>query len=126
MSMPGVLDSPCVLTFAVTASRPMEHFQVMTADQATHMDARTAVSTAKAHVEELFGSEGVFNLGLEEIEFDETNDRWFVTVGFSRSWDKKQGVMADLSPAERTYKVVMIDKDGRVRSVKNRETASAG
>ncbi len=98
----------------------------MTADQATHMDARTAVSTAKAHVEELFGSEGVFNLGLEEIEFDETNERWFITVGFSRSWDKKQGVMADLSPAERTYKVVMIDKDGRVRSVKNRETVNAG
>ena len=50
----------------------------------------------------------------------------YITLGFSRAWDKKQGVLADLSPAERTYKVVMIDKDGLVRSVKNRETASAG
>jgi hypothetical protein len=104
----------------------MERLQPMTTDQGKPMDARTAVSTAKSHVAELFGSEGVFNLGLEEIEFDDTNDRWCITVGFSRSWAKKAGVMADLSPAERTHKVVMIDKDGQVRSVKNREPANAG
>ena len=45
------------------------------------MDAKSAVRTAKAHVEDLFGSEGVFNLGLEEIEFDETNDRWVHHTG---------------------------------------------
>jgi hypothetical protein len=91
------------------------------------MDAKEAVATAKAHVEELFGSEGVFNLGLEEIEFDETSDRWYITVGFSRSWDKKQGILADLSPTGRTYKIVMIDNmGGTVRSVKNREAANAG
>ena len=93
----------------------------------TSLDVKDAVDSAKTAVTNLFAQEGVFNLGLEEVEFDDAQEQWRITVGFSRSWDKRQGLLADLaSTTGRTYKVVTINKDGKVMSIKNRETANAG
>ncbi len=91
------------------------------------MDVKQAVAAAKRHVVELFADEQISNVGLEEIEFDQSGSQWFVTIGFSRPWDNPQllpSILAGSRPLERTYKVVCIDPDsGLATSVKNREFA---
>jgi len=91
------------------------------------MDVKDAVQVAKDYARQLFADEGVINLGLEEVEFDEQAGIWSVTVGFSRPWDKPSGALATLaqrlSIPGRSYKVVRIlDASGNVISVKNRES----
>jgi len=51
------------------------------------MDVKEAVKRAKQYVAELYEEEGLVNLGLEEIEFDEKAGLWRVTLGFSRPWN---------------------------------------
>jgi hypothetical protein len=89
------------------------------------MNVKEAVDVAKRHVAELFAEEGLANLGLEEVEYDDVLDQWRITVGFSRAWDQQGNLASMLAPTKRTYKVVVIDKDGKAISVKNRETANA-
>jgi len=88
------------------------------------MDVKQAVELAKQHVSDLFSKEGLSNLGLEEVEYDDAHEQWRITVGFTRAWDQ-QGMATLIGPPKRTYKVVTIDQDGRAISVKNRETANA-
>lgn len=92
------------------------------------MDVKEAVNAAKTYVAELFANEGLSNLGLEEVEFDDSIAAWKVTVGFSRPWDRPASSFAVLTQAmsmPRSYKVVLIeDATGRVVSVKNRESKS--
>ena len=52
------------------------------------MDVKDAVNAAKTYVAQLFADEGLSNLGLEEVEFDDGSGAWRVTVGFSRPWDR--------------------------------------
>ena len=88
------------------------------------MDVKEAVATAKKYVGELFTQEGITNLGLEEIEFDEQAGEWRVTVGFSRPWDSVGGFasIAERINPRRSYKIVRIsDRTGTVVSVKNRD-----
>jgi hypothetical protein len=91
------------------------------------MDVKEAVDLAKAHIDALFATEGLSNLGLEEVEYDDAREQWHITLGFTRAWDR-QGALAALGDAalRRTYKIVVIDKEGKALSVKNREPASAG
>jgi len=94
------------------------------------MDVKQAVQEAKNHILYLFGEEGVTNLGLEEVDFDDNAQVWIVTIGFSRPWDKPStssvaSVLQQLGSPKRDYKVVRIDDAaGKVRSVKNRESKS--
>ncbi len=82
------------------------------------MEVKQAVEVAKNHVIELFSSEGIANLGLEEVEKKGTY--WNITIGFSRPWDSNIGAV--LSGARsRTYKTILVnDEDGRILSVKSR------
>ncbi len=52
------------------------------------MDVKQAVEMAKNHIKDLFENEGISNLGLEEVDFDDQTSVWYVTIGFSRPWDK--------------------------------------
>ena len=93
------------------------------------MDVKDAVNSAKTYVAELFANEGLSNLGLEEVEFDDSSGIWRVTVGFSRPWDRVAvhaiTAMAQGTSVPRSYKVVRIDDaTGRVVSVKARESKS--
>jgi hypothetical protein len=97
------------------------------------MDAREAVAKAKEHVAALFSDERIQDLGLEEIEYDDTRKRWYITLGFTRPWDTVVArTMTALSLSSqamrvpRTYKVVTIGDDGCPLSVRNRESADAG
>lgn len=92
------------------------------------MDVKEAVAAAKRYIEEVFSDEGIAEIGLEEVEFDNARDVWRITMGFSR-----ERMVVDMSsPAlghllaprrrVRSYKVVRIsDKNNKVLSVKNRE-----
>ena len=90
------------------------------------MDVKQAVQMAKKHVGEIFADESITNVGLEEVEFDELNDVWAITIGFSRFWGRPGDVIRALEGnSARTFKVVRIeDKSGRVQSVKHREVTS--
>lgn len=90
------------------------------------MNAKEAVKIAIEHVRDLFESEKISNLGLEEVEYEENERSWVVTVGFSRPWDFPTGPLAaaisnHLKPDRRDYKTVRIrESDSKVISVKNR------
>jgi hypothetical protein len=98
------------------------------------MDVKQVVDLAKNYVKDLFASEGIFDLGLEEVELDENVSCWNVTIGFSRPWDKpvfgtigeKLAALAERTTSpKRSYKVVRIDDvSGRVLALKNRESNS--
>ena len=91
------------------------------------MDAKEAVSTAKKYVQDMFSEERIVNLGLEEVEFDDSDRAWHVTLGFSRPWDEPRSVLAGLGDVrpKRAYKVIRIsDASGKVISVKNYSAAS--
>jgi hypothetical protein len=94
------------------------------------MDVKEVVDLAKSYVKDLFVGEAIFDLGLEEVEFDEKGRRWNVTI--SRPWDKpvygtvgeKLAALAERTTSpRRSYKVVRIDDvSGRVLALKNRES----
>lgn len=86
------------------------------------MDVKDAVKTAKAYISELLKDEGMSDLGLEAVEFDEGHDLWRVTLGFSRPWNSLKGPLANIAgstPAKRAYRVIEIrDKSGQVVAMK--------
>ena len=68
------------------------------------------------------------NVGLEEVEFDEVDKLWAITIGFSRSWGRPAAeVMRALGgDSARTYKTVRIqDESGRVESVRHRDVTGS-
>lgn len=89
------------------------------------MDAKDAVKSAKRYVSEMLAEEGIVNLGLEEIERDDAEQTWNITLGFSRPWNTANGPLSTLSgetPARRAYRVIRVrESDGMVLSMKRRE-----
>ena len=88
------------------------------------MDVKEAVRTAKSYVADLFEGEDIMDVGLEEVKFDEHQNSWVVTVGFSRYWGISMNSVAARIRDEyrgRSYKVIQIaDADGRVLSLSDR------
>ena len=86
------------------------------------MDAKQAVHKAREYLVDLFDSEEIFEIGLEEVEFDDMTDEWRVTLGFSRTWNRTSFIVSPPSkPEPRSYKVIRIhDLDGEIRSLKDR------
>jgi len=98
------------------------------------IDAKTAVKLAKDYITELFAGEKIGNLGLEELDYDDSKHVWVVTIGFVRVWDHcpldQVGCLAtellQRSPFDgrpRTYKTVTVADDGTVRGIRNRDVA---
>ena len=87
------------------------------------MDAKEAAQAAKNYVLELFGDEGIANIGLEEIEMDRSNC-WKITIGFNRTWDRTISSVLGRDD-DRSYKVIQVsNKNGRILSVRDRILAS--
>ena len=87
------------------------------------MDVTEAVQSAKDYVTDLFAAEKIRDVGLEEVDFDESQRVWNVTVGFARPWDDHgiRGIVRASGAPLRTYKVVRVrDVDGVFLSVKHR------
>lgn len=91
------------------------------------MDVKQAVQTAKKHVAEIFSDESIANVGLEEVEFDEVDRVWAITIGFSRFRGRPGDIVRALDgDSARTFKIVRIeDESGRVRSITHRDVAGA-
>jgi hypothetical protein len=88
------------------------------------MDVKDAVKVAKSYVIDLLADEGVLNVGLEEIEFDDSLDMWVVTLGFSRPWNSVRNTLTALTgeaAPKRSYRVLKVTKDGKVMSFKRRD-----
>lgn len=89
------------------------------------MDVKEAVRVSKRFVSDLFQDEGLINLGLEEIEHDNHEGTWNVTLGFSRPWNRNETALTALTGAAqptRAYRVVKVrDADGEILSVKVRD-----
>ncbi|CAK8722894.1 MAG: hypothetical protein CDV28_1607 [Candidatus Electronema aureum] len=88
------------------------------------MDVKAAVKLAKEYALDLFADENITNLGLEEVSFYDEDGEWTVTLGFSRPWDEPRNTLASLAQTNlprRSYKIVRIDDNGKVKGVKNRE-----
>ncbi|TYT73286.1 hypothetical protein [Desulfobotulus mexicanus] len=88
------------------------------------MDVKGAVKKAVEYVSDVFQSENLENVGLEEVFLNDVDNVWEITVGFSRPWDyPKQGIVTGLQPQNprRQYKVVSVDADsGEIKSIKIR------
>jgi hypothetical protein len=87
------------------------------------VDVKQAAKVALAYVADLYADERLSDLGLEEVDFDNSTSQWLITVGFSRPWDRATGSMAALAGQQpsRSYKVLRIDENGTVRSLKDRK-----
>jgi len=94
---------------------------------------KEAIATAKRYIEDIYADEQVTDIELAEIEHEEGFGRWLVTVAFSRPWKtpktRAQEVLENLgamSPDRRSIKVVTVNEDGGVTSIKNRNRAEVG
>jgi hypothetical protein len=85
------------------------------------MNVKEAVALAKKYITEVFAEEPISELGLEEIDFDESSNTWLITLGFVRNWQDGRAAIRALVPALREYKTIRIaDADKKIISVKNR------
>ena len=100
-------------------------------DTQARITVKDAIKIAKDHIAELFASDNVKNVGLEEVAFDEAADAWNITVGFSRPWDSSPMTQVQALAAlhamypdspPRTYKISAVSaKNGKVLKVVNRQ-----
>jgi hypothetical protein len=85
------------------------------------MDVKQAVKIAKDWVTSVLGDEGVINLGLEEVNFDEEKHSWLITIGFSRPWNSIRNAFTTISGESapgRTYRIITVsDTNGDVKSM---------
>lgn len=73
------------------------------------MNAKQAIAKAKTSVADLFENEGVHDIRLEEIRFDDVPSQWLVTVGFLRGKPSSGTILDKIQPEwRREYKVVAI------------------
>lgn len=94
------------------------------------MEVQEAIRLAKGYVTEVFGDEKPTNVGLEEIEFDDADQIWNVTIGFSRPMLNVKSAVANLvgedPMRQRTYRVVRIrDDDGKMVAIKLRDMVTS-
>lgn len=87
------------------------------------MEVREAVDAAKQRIIELFGSEGINYVTLEEVKLDYDSKNWLITIGFDRQWDREEGPLGPIltQAPTRSYKVVCIDGvNGQTLSIVDR------
>lgn len=93
----------------------------------TIRQAKDVIALAKQYIADVYGDEGAFNIGLEELSYDE--GIWQVTLGFSREWDRLPATvlsgMAGRPALARVFKALEIeDFSGQVRGIKDRPLAA--
>ena len=91
------------------------------------MDVKDAVHKAKEFLVDLLADEDPSNIGLEEVEYDDQERAWLVTLGFSRPWNSTRNTLTSItgeSAVKRAYRTLKIsDETGKVASIKRRDFA---
>lgn len=59
----------------------------MTENTSDRIDVKTAIRAAKTILADLLEGEDYSQLGLEEVKYEERDNRWLVTLGYNRPWD---------------------------------------
>lgn len=89
------------------------------------MNVKEAVENAKRWLADALREEGVSNVGLEEVEFDQAHDIWLITLGFSRPWNTVKNAFTQISgepAARRTYRVIAVkEPNGEIAWMKRRQ-----
>jgi hypothetical protein len=85
------------------------------------IDVKEAIRKAKMQVADLLEGEAYSQLGLEEVKYDDRDDRWLITLGLNRPWNVEKHSSGGVAAAAlglpsstttrqvRTYKKVQID-----------------
>jgi hypothetical protein len=97
------------------------------------MDVKSAVSEAKKWLADVMAEERIANIRLEEVEFDDSEESWLITLGFFRPMHKsgKRGLVPDFSDVVnphmgRVYRVIKVkEPDGKVISMKRPSSLEA-
>jgi hypothetical protein len=96
------------------------------------MDSLQAIALAKKYVGDVYADEHFSNLELEEVEHSLSSGTWNITLAFSRPWStprtRTQEMLENLGaapPSRRAFKIVTLDEDGKVLSMKNRRMDAA-
>ena len=86
------------------------------------MNVKEAARTARHHIADVFASEEISQLGLEEAVYDQDAKQWRITFGFARPWEQPGRLGERLGmKTPRAYKVVHIDDNaGIVTSITDR------
>jgi hypothetical protein len=74
------------------------------------MDVKTAISTAKHYVQDVYADENVTDLGLEEVQYDDGLGQWKEVLES----------LGGVSALKRSYKVITVANDCTVVAMKNR------
>jgi len=87
---------------------------------------KDAINIAKVFVLETFGDEGLVNVGLEEVKFDDKSLNWEITIGFSRPWDDESSIIPQMRRQyRRAFKIVTIDGEtGEPKAITQRDVAA--
>jgi hypothetical protein len=94
------------------------------------IDVKKAVEVAIEYIEDLYSSEDVADIALEEVELSEDERYWLITIGITRTYSKpleKVTVSPVFIPLSKTYttnrdyKTIKIDANtGEAKSLKIR------
>jgi hypothetical protein len=74
------------------------------------MNVKEAVKAAKRWILDVMDDEQPTNLGLEEVEFDEAQGIWKITLGFSRPWNSSRNALSALAgeTKKRAYRTIIV------------------
>ncbi len=86
------------------------------------MDAKEATVKAKDHILDIFGDEGLADIGIESAVPTSVKgqDSWQVTISFTRPWNRRgnlAAVMRDQGGLRACKAVVISNEDGTVLSL---------
>jgi hypothetical protein len=88
------------------------------------LDVKNAVAVAKTYVADLFRDQGADSFLLEEVEFEESNNQWLVTISFLRQSSRTTLTGNPMPGFERVYKTVVVDAaSGNVKALRIRAIA---
>ena len=73
-----------------------------------------AIASAKTFFQKVFAQEQISQVRLEEVEYDETDHVWLVTLSAVQPWSltDRCTTMVDKLGLQRSYKTVKIDDGG--------------
>ena len=89
------------------------------------LNVREAVLKSRNFIKDLYVNEPIGEVRVEEIELEEHEGKWYVTIGFIRLWDRPSSAIAEArgksKESNRVHKSVGIrDSDGEVVSMTDR------
>ena len=86
------------------------------------IDVKTAVRRAVEYIQGLEGLVPDKGIRLEETEYDEKKNEWFITLSALQEPDVSAGLLVTLTAGKRTYKIFRINGlTGNVKAMKVRQ-----